>query len=109
MAFGGTALALGFALAVPAVSAGKPAPGASTGGQEVPTATPTPGAAPDPPREAGPVGRPTAPAPVREAGPVRRLHRPGARDRARRLRRGVRRRRGARGLAPARARRQGHA
>ena len=57
-----TAAALGFALAVPATSAGKPAPAPSTGGQEVPTATPTPGATPMPSNKPVPFGVSTAPA-----------------------------------------------
>jgi hypothetical protein len=60
MAYGVTTAALGLALAVPAVSAGKPAPAASTGGQEVPTATPTPGATPMPSNKPVPFGVSTA-------------------------------------------------
>jgi murein DD-endopeptidase MepM/ murein hydrolase activator NlpD len=59
-----TAVALGFALAVPAVSAGQPAPSPSTGGQQVPTATPTPGATPVPSNKPVPFGVSTAAAPV---------------------------------------------
>jgi murein DD-endopeptidase MepM/ murein hydrolase activator NlpD len=58
-----TAVALAVALALPAVSAGKPAPASSTGGQQVPTATPTPGATPVPSRKPVPFGVSTAAAP----------------------------------------------
>jgi murein DD-endopeptidase MepM/ murein hydrolase activator NlpD len=56
-------IALGVALAFPALSAGKPAPGSSTGGQPVPTATPTPGATPVPSNKPVPFGVSTAAAP----------------------------------------------
>ncbi len=59
-----TAVALGLALALPAVSAGKPAPAPSTGGQQVPTATPSPGATPVPSNKPVPFGVSTAAAPA---------------------------------------------
>jgi murein DD-endopeptidase MepM/ murein hydrolase activator NlpD len=59
-----TAVALGLALAAPAVSAGKPAPAPSTGGQQVPTATPSPGATPVPSNKPVPFGVSTAAAPA---------------------------------------------
>jgi murein DD-endopeptidase MepM/ murein hydrolase activator NlpD len=52
------------ALVFPALSAGKPAPAPSTGGQEVPTATPTPGATPMPSSKPVPFGVSTAPGPT---------------------------------------------
>jgi murein DD-endopeptidase MepM/ murein hydrolase activator NlpD len=63
-AYAVTAVALGAALAAPAVSAGKPAPAASTGGRQVPTATPTPGATPAPSSKPVPFGVSTAAAPA---------------------------------------------
>jgi len=62
--YGITGLALGLALVFPTLSAGKPAPAPSTGGQAVPTATPTPGATPVPSTKPVPFGVSTAPGPA---------------------------------------------